>query len=262
MTTTIPTRTPTSEAGRLELRVERRGPGSAVVRAAGHIPYAPRTVPAGPRWTRVLLVQTIAGPLAGDSVVVDVEVGPGAALELGTNAATLAYPAATPARQILRVRLDEGSRFVWAPAQLIVAAGCNLETVIELELAASAAALTRELVVLGRHGETAGRYTSRLRCEHDGGPLLHDGVEIDASGIARSSGAILAGARAFGSLALLGLDGPAQTFPGELRLAGPGRVMRVLAPDAAALGAALVEPECNYRAALEQYPLSRSDTAT
>jgi urease accessory protein len=261
MTTTIPTRTPTSEAGRLELRVERRGPGSAVVRAAGHIPYAPRTVPAGPRWTRVLLVQTIAGPLAGDSVVVDVEVGPGAALELGTNAATLAYPAATPARN-LRVRLNEGSCFVWAPAQLIVAAGCNLETVIELELATSAAALTRELVVLGRHGETAGRYTSRLRCERDGSPLLHDGVEIDASGIARSSGAILAGARAFGSLALLGLDGPAQTIPGELRLAGPGRVMRVLAPDAAALSAALEEPECNYRAALEQYPPGRSDTAT
>jgi urease accessory protein len=225
-----------------------------VARGPDHVPYAPRTVPAGPGWTRVLLVQTIAGPLAGDSVVVDVEVGPGAALELGTNAATLAYPAATPARQNLHVRLEEGSRFAWAPAQLIVAAGCNLETAIELELAVSAAAFTKELVVLGRHGETAGRYTSRLRCVHDGSPLLHDGVEIDASGMARSSGAILAGARAFGSLALLGLAGSVHAAPGELRLAGPGRVLRVLAPDTAALGAAIEEHERHYRAALEQYP--------
>jgi urease accessory protein len=249
----MPTITPTltSQAGRLQLRVERRGRESAVIRAAGHIPYAPRTVPAAPGWTRVLLVQTVAGPLAGDSAVIDVEVGPGAALELGTNAATLAYPAATPARQELHVRLGEDSRFVWAPAQLIVAAGCNLATVVELELAGSSAAFTRELVVLGRHGETAGRFVSRLRCELAGTPLLHDGVEIDARGTARSSGAILAGARAFGSLALLGVDGSADVGPGELRLAGPGRVLRALAADAATLGAAIAHPEGAYRAALE-----------
>src|SRR5262245_50906353 len=128
MTTTIPTRTPTSEAGRLELRGERRGLGSAVVRAAGDVPYAPRTVPAGWAEPRLRLVQTLAGPLGADSGGLDVEVGPGAGLERGTTAAPRAYPAATPARQNLHVRLEEDSRFVWAPAQLIVAAGCNLET--------------------------------------------------------------------------------------------------------------------------------------
>ena len=40
MTTAIPT----SQAGRLQLRIERRGAASALVEAAGHVPYAPRAV--------------------------------------------------------------------------------------------------------------------------------------------------------------------------------------------------------------------------
>jgi urease accessory protein len=252
MTTAIPT--PTSQAGELRLRVERRGRESALVTAAGHVPYAARQVAAERGWTRVLLVQTVAGPLAGDSAIIEVEVGPGAALELGTNAATLAYPAAVPARHELLIRLGEEARFVWAPAPLIVAAGCNLESVVDLQLEESSAAVTRDLVVLGRHGETAGRYVSRLRCEVGGAPLLHEGIGIDAAGTAQSSDAILAGARAFGSLALLGADGPDHALLGELRLAGKGRVVRVLGADAAAVGARVAEAELAYRAALEQRP--------
>ena len=46
--------------------------------------------PARAGWARVVLVQTIAGPLAGDRATIEVEVGPGAAVELTGNAATLA----------------------------------------------------------------------------------------------------------------------------------------------------------------------------
>ena len=79
MATTTLTATRTSHAGRLRLLVERRGDRSAVVRADGHVPYAPRLAPGPAGWARVVLVQTIAGPLADDRATIDVELGPGAA---------------------------------------------------------------------------------------------------------------------------------------------------------------------------------------
>ena len=123
------------------------------------------------------------------------------------------------------------------PQPLILAAGCNLEASVELELAAGAAAVTRELVVLGRHGEQPGRYRSRLRCELGGAPLLHDEVRLPGD-----TPVDLDGAGAYGSLALLGLSGePADAE--ELELAGPGKVLRALAPDAATLHARLAAAE-------------------
>jgi urease accessory protein len=229
------TTTTTSTSGSLRLRVEERGGRSALVRVEGHVPYAARPAPARDGWARAVLVQTIAGPLAGDRTVVEVDIGAGAALELGTNAATLAYPAASAARHELRVRLGEDARFAWRPEPLILAAGCDLEARVELELAPGAAAFTREVVILGRAGETPGSYHLTLRCELDGEPLLHEAVEI---GDVHGSGAVLAGARAFASLALLGAEGS-----GGLELAGPGRVLRALAASTADLDFAATEAD-------------------
>jgi urease accessory protein len=200
---------------------------------------------------KVVLVQTVAGPLSGDRTVVEIEVDEGAALELTTNAATLAFPADRAARHELRARLGPGARLAWRPQPLILAAGCNLETSLEVELAAGAAALTRELVVLGRHGEEAGRYESELRCELEGRPLLHEAALVDAGGLARDSAALLAGARAFASIALLGLEPSAASGPGELALAGPGRVLRALAPGAAELEREIAPVEARYLEVLQ-----------
>jgi urease accessory protein len=238
--TTITTITRTSHTGSLRLLVERRGERSVVARAEGHIPYAPRRAQARDGWARVVLVQTIAGPLAGDRATIEVEVGPGAALELVGNGATVALPCDEPARHELRFRLHP----------VILSAGCDLVASLELELAAGAAAVTRELVVLGRHGEAPGRYRSSLRCELEGRALLHDAVEIDGGGVGASSPAVLAGARAFASLALLGIASHDRADPDELALAGPGRVLRALAPDTASLRARVAPVEAAYVSAL------------
>jgi urease accessory protein len=179
-----------------------------------------------------------------------VELGAGAALELQTNAATLAYPAGSAAHHELRLAAETGARFAWLPAPLILASECNLESSLELELDDCAAGYIRETVLLGRHGERPGRYRSRLRCELAGRPLLHEGVEIDPEGVAQSSGAVLAGARAFASLALLGAVPAAPASSGELELSGPGRVMRALARDGAELLAVIRETEFSYRQSL------------
>ena len=155
-------------------------------------------------WLRLVLVQTVAGPLAGDSAPIEVEVGEGAALELVGNGATVAMPCAEPARQDVRIRIGRGGRFAWLPEPLVLTAGCDFEASLDLELEEGAAALTREQVVLGRFGEVPGRYRSRVRCELGGRPLLHDEIRID--GREQASAAVLDGAGAFGSLALLGLD--------------------------------------------------------
>jgi urease accessory protein len=204
----------------------------------------------------VVLVQTVAGPLAGDRTTVEIEVGDRAALEIGTNAATLAFPAGSPARHDVRIRLGAGARVMWRPEPLILAAGCNLEASLRLELAEGAAALTREVVVLGRHGERPGRYRAHLRCELAGTPLLHESVEIDAAGRAQSSPAILAGTRAFGSLALLGVGPVGPADGATLWLEGPGAVRRVLGPDTAALAGALAPVEAAWEARLTQTALT------
>jgi urease accessory protein len=234
----------------LHLALERRGGRTAVARAEGQVPYAARVAAGRPGWARVVLVQTIAGPLAGDRISVEIDVGPGAAVEVVGNAAMLAYPAAAPARHEVKICVGEDARLAWLPEPLILAASCDLDGSVELELAAGAAAVTRELVVLGRHGELPGAYRSTLRCEVDGRPLLHDAITIDRDAVIASSPAVLDGNRAFGSLALLGATSAEAVDRDELALAGPGRVLRVLAGDAATLRARLAPAELVYLGAL------------
>ena len=70
-----------------------------------------------------------------------------------------------------------------------------------------------------------------MRCELAGVPLLHDEVRIEAA----PSPIDLDSAGAYGSLALLGMTTDSTDDPEELRLAGPGKVLRALAPEAATL---------------------------
>jgi len=244
------TTTTSGHVGLLRLRAELRAGRTVVVEAAGHIPYAARSVPAADGWARVVLVQTIAGPLAGDMTTVDIEIGDGARLEVTTNAATLAYPSATPAWHELKAEVGADARFAWSPGPLILSAGCDLVSTVEIDLADRAAALTREVVVLGRHGEEPGGYRGRIRFESRQRALLHDAIDLDARGVAKASPAVLAGANVFGSLALVGIDPEAAPGPGELDLAVPGRVLRVLAPDTASLEGTISPVEAGYRQAL------------
>jgi len=244
---TVTTSTRTSHVGALRLRVERRGERSAVVDAAGQLPYAARVVPGCRGWARVALVQTLAGPLAGDRICVELEVGHGAALEVFAAAATVALPMDEPAGHELRIRLEPGARLAWLPEPLVLAAGCDLWTTVDADLSAGAAALLRETVVLGRHGEPPGRLSGRVRVELEGAPLLHEATEI---GEDAGSPAVLDGARVFGSLALLGLDPPTPDAAGVLALAGPGAVARCLAQDAATLRARLAPLEAAWSALL------------
>ena len=75
-------------------------------------------------------------------------------------------------------------------------------------------------------------------------PLLHDSLLVEP-GTSRST-VRLDGARAYVSLALLGLDGAAQAGDDELALAGPGRLLRAYGPDAAGVLRTLRAHEPSY----------------
>lgn len=208
--------------------------------SSGHVPLAPRVVHGPVGWTSLVLVQTIASPLAGDEVEIDVEVEPGARLALAANGATLAYPHGVPAAITMRCRVGRGGRLSWLAQPLILAAGCDLSSRLELELEEGAVALVRETVVLGRHGESPGRFVGTTRADLDGVPLLRDEVRI---GPGRATTIDIGAARAVGTVALLGARLDAAPGDDELELHGPGRLVRALGPDAVSIAARVERAE-------------------
>jgi urease accessory protein len=245
MPTTTITPTSTSTDGRLELRVGRRG----ALETCGHVPIAARVVRGRPGWTRVVLVQTSAGPLGGDHIEVDVEIESGAALELTATAATLAYPASEQASISVRCRVGAQARVAWLAQPLILAAGCNLVSNVDIDLAEGAAAVVRETIVLGRHGERAGRYQGTIRSDLSDRPLLRDEVRIDGTDPTTTLVA-LGDARVVSTLAVLGVRPAAEPEPDEFELHREGRLLRILAGDAAKAATRLARAEGVYIAAL------------
>lgn len=239
-------------AGRVRIAAERRGTGSVVRDCAGGIPLAPRVVPSGRAgWAAVALVQTAGGPLAGDELDVEIAVGPGARLLVFGLGATVALPADRPARQRLAARVHTAGRLWLQAAPLVLAAGCRLETALDLDLEAEAAALTEELVVLGRTGEEPGSLRGRLRCDLAARPLLRDELRIGGppGTAAHRSPAVLGRARVYAGLALLGVRAP-----GPLQLEGPGTVARAPALDAVTAGLALADSRRGFADALAEEP--------
>lgn len=197
----------------------------------------------GPR--RVHLVHAAGGPLGGDDLALDLEVGPGAEVAVRSAGATLVQPAAgaaagTPARWAVIGRVGTGGRLDWAPEPTVVSDGAVLESSVRVELAAGAAAVVREVVVLGRHGQRGGRCTGGLSVVVDGVPLLAHTTVVDGADPALRGPAGTAGARAVGTLLCAGAAVPG-TGAGESAdvrwawtpLEGPGAVLLAVGTPAA-----------------------------
>ncbi|MFC4946420.1 urease accessory protein UreD [Pseudonocardia sp. GCM10023141] len=189
---------------------------------------------------QVHLVHGAGGPLGGDVLGLDVEVGECARLRVGSAGATLAQPGpgAEAARWDTTIRLAPGARLGWAPEPTIVTDGAAIDVTLRLDMAAGASAAVREVVVLGRHGHRGGRYHGSLVATFRGEPLLAHTTVLDGADAALSGPGGAAGARAVGTLLLAGdTAGDAPTddrdTSGERRgvrwawtpLAGPGALL-------------------------------------
>jgi urease accessory protein len=153
-------------------------------------------------------VGTAAGPVGGDELALVVDVGAGAELTLASVAASLVHPgpSGAPSKTAIRVAVASGARLRWAPRPTVLVRGCDHHAEIAIDLAADAALLWRDEVVLGRHGEATGSLRQRLTIDRAGAPLLRTELAVGPRWPASLGPAGTAGARAVGTIVAVGID--------------------------------------------------------
>ena len=152
---------------------------------------------------RVALVGQTALLLGGDQVGVEVEVGPGAVLELTDIAATVAYHGrGRSAHWQTTVRLGLGARLSYAGAPLVVSDGADVTRSLTVDLAEGASAWLRETVVLGRAGEVGGRLDTSAVLRRSGEEFCRERLILDPR--TRGRPGMLAGVRVLDSVLVLG----------------------------------------------------------
>ena len=204
----------------------------------------------------VYLVGGAAGPLGGDVLELRIEVREGAALRVRTVAAAVALPGRNGQESVLSVTLAvaAGGRLEYLPEPTVAADGARHRTDIRVDLAAGAALVLRDEMVLGRHAERGGACRTRLRADLAGFPLLRHEVDVSGTDEVSLGPAVLAGHRTAGSLLCVNPDwvdpdwvepDGAGTAPGipsgyapgvaVMPLAGPAVLVTALADDALTL---------------------------
>jgi urease accessory protein len=197
----------------------------------------------------VYLVGGAAGPLAGDHLSLDVEVGPGARLTIRSSAASVALPGRGPgpSRVLVRARVGRGGELRWLPEPVVAAAGCDHRLEATVDIASGGRVRWREEVLLGRHGEDPGSVTTCLAVDVGGEPLLRHELALGPAAPYAAGAAVVGAARGVGSVLVVDpawvsrppagvvLDGRSAM----LALAGPGLQVVALADDARALRRAL-----------------------
>jgi urease accessory protein len=154
------------------------------------------------------LVASGAGPVGGDDMHLDLDVGTGASLVVRSAAAVMALPGPTGASSSLRVHARVGGSLRWEPEPTILVAGCDHHATSRIVLTACATLLWREVVVLGRHGEPTGSLLQRLHVDRDGAPLLRNELPIGPRWPGADGPAGTNGAGVVSSLLVVGLAEP------------------------------------------------------
>jgi urease accessory protein len=198
-------------------------------------------------WVTVHLVGGAAGPLRGDELRLDIEVGPGARLEMLSVAASLALPGrpAPPSRLTITATVAAGGVLRWLPEPLIAAAGCDHIAVTRVDVAEGGTVLWRDDLVCGRHEEPSGTVRQDIMIRYGGVTLYRHELSVGAGAPGWDGPAVLGG-RAVGTLVTAGIDLPAGR-PGPdaavMRLAGPGMLATAVGADIRTVAAAL-DPLC------------------
>ena len=208
------------------------------------------------------LVGGAAGPLRGDELRLEIEVGAYARLEIRSVAATLLLPGrpGPPSRLLVHARVGDGAVLRWLPEPVIAAAGCDHRAVTTVEVADGGALVWRDELVCGRHGEPPGVVRAETTVRYAGRTLHRHDLTVGADGW--DGAAVLGGHRAVGTVLVAGprlpepaprgwkTPSPATPSPATpspdaavLALAGPGVLVTAAGPDIRAVRAAL-DPFC------------------
>lgn len=178
----------------------------------------------------VTLVAGAGGPLGGDHLVLDVDVGPGARLTVGSAAATVVQPDRTGAAASSEVTLcvAAGGALRWLLEPTVVTDGADLHSLTTIRCAPGGSLVWREVVALGRHGQAGGTATTTTVVDSDR-PVLRQTLTIGARAPSGWDGpAVAGGHRVVGTVILLGELGEAAHA--SLPALHPDTVERVVLP--------------------------------
>ena len=155
---------------------------------------------------RVALVGQTALLLGGDQVGLDIEVGPGASLELSDIAGTVAYHGrGRAASWHTSIRLGRGARLRYAGEPLILSDGADVTRTLTVDLADGAVARLRETLVFGRAGEVGGTVDASTVLRREGTEFCRERLVLDPE--ARARPGVLSGVRVVDSVLSLGASG-------------------------------------------------------
>ena len=152
--------------------------------------------PGRPDLATVILASPAGGILQGDQLMIDIRVGPGARLRVGTQSATRIYRApSSKARQIVRLEVEAGGYLEYLPDPFIPYAGSQFISSTTAIVAADAALVMGEVVAPGRaaRGEILAfeRFESKVEIVRPDGLLLAtDAVILDRREPMRVVGAL------------------------------------------------------------------------
>jgi urease accessory protein len=222
--------------------------GTTLAVLRGEPPLLPRRTGTGTDPVEVHLVGGAAGPVGGDRLRLDIEVGPGARLCVRTVAATIAFPGRdrAPSTVELRATVDCGGWLWWLPEPLIAVNGCAHTTLSTVELSAGAGLVWRDELVCGRHREPPGAATLSTTVNLDGRPLYRHELSVGPGAAGWDGPAVLGSARAAGSVLVVDphpteVKATVRPDAAVLPLAGPATLICAVGPDHLAVRASLDE---------------------
>jgi urease accessory protein len=149
-----------------------------------------------PDLASVILASPAGGILQGDQLTIDIRVGPGARLRVGTQSATRIYRAPSgKAHQVVRLEVEAGGYLEYLPDPFIPYAGSQFISGTTAVVAADAALIIGEVVAPGRaaRGEILAfeRFESTVEIARPDGLLLAtDAVVLDRREPMRVVGAL------------------------------------------------------------------------
>lgn len=152
----------------------------------------------------VYLVASGAGPIGGDELSLSLSVERGACLVVRSAAASMVLPGPHGTSSTMTVRAQVAGSLHWLPEPTVAVAGCDHRATARIELDRNASLIWREEMVLGRHAEVSGSVLQTIHVDREGVPLLRTEMPLGPRWPWSAGPAGTAGARAIGSLVMIG----------------------------------------------------------
>ncbi|AXQ54231.1 urease accessory protein UreD [Streptomyces albidoflavus] len=186
--------------GPTRLSVAPTGSRSRVHHATGHLTV--RVMDQDADGARVGLLATQALLLSGDDVRVEVDVAPGAWLDLVETTGTIAYEGEAPSSWTVDATVGDGAVLTWAGRPFVVSDQIATHRRTRVRLHGTGRALMQEKVVLGRAGQAGGDLTMSLEASDDTGPVQVEHLDLGQQ--ARRMPGVLGNLRSMDTVTALG----------------------------------------------------------